>query len=110
MSSPIIRGRELVQRQKLPSDENYQENLNKLRKTTVKAKRLRVAPIDRGWSGGSARGRKAGPPDPVGDCENHFELPSKDFFCQINFQNMRPLVRRTKNWHFRPTSSSHVSS
>ncbi|KAK7598367.1 hypothetical protein V9T40_006602 [Parthenolecanium corni] len=67
LSSPIIRGRELVQRQKLPPDEHYQESLIKLRQPLFKAKRAKVSPLDRGWSGGNAGGRKVGPPDPVGD-------------------------------------------
>lgn len=67
LSSPLFRGRELMTQQKLPPDENYQENLNKLRQPIAKARRKKIAPIDRGWSGGHAAGRKIGPPDPVGD-------------------------------------------
>lgn len=79
LSSPIIRGRELVQRQKLPPDEHYQESLIKLRQPLFKAKRAKVSPLDRGWSGGNAGGRKVGPPDPVGDGENYFVCPTNDF-------------------------------
>lgn len=67
LSSPIIRGRELIHRTHLPPDENYQKNLDKLRKLSSRFRKPKTAPIDRGWSGGSARGRKIGPPDPIGE-------------------------------------------
>lgn len=33
----------------------------------AKLVRQKVAPIDRGWSGGHPGGRKIGPPDPIGE-------------------------------------------
>ncbi|XP_065212111.1 small ribosomal subunit protein uS5m [Planococcus citri] len=67
LSAPIIRGRELVQQTRLPEDKSIQENLYKLRDSVKRARRQRVAPIDRGWSGGHPNGKRIGPPDPIGD-------------------------------------------
>ncbi|XKL68608.1 hypothetical protein PGB90_006377 [Kerria lacca] len=90
LSAPILRGRELVQQQTLPPDENYEENLIKARKPMAKLVRQKVAPIDRGWSGGHPGGRKIGPPDPIG--EDKFE----------NFESVileqKPVVHMTRNF------------
>lgn len=53
-----------------------------------KAKRERVSPLDRGWTGGHPGGRKIGPPDPVGDCKKHFER----YFCLIIHRAVRIYV------------------
>ncbi len=62
-----MRGKELIQRHQLPADEKYEENLIKLRQPLGKLRKARVSPIDRGWTGGHAEGRKVGPPDPIGE-------------------------------------------
>jgi small subunit ribosomal protein S5 len=67
LSAPIIRGKEIIQRQKLPKDEKYQESLLKMRERVFKMKKQKISPIDRGWTGGHPEGRKIGPPDPVGE-------------------------------------------
>lgn len=67
LSAPIVRGREIVQREQLPPDEKYEENLTKMRDNVWKAKKHKIAAIDRGYSGGHAAGRRIGPPDPVGE-------------------------------------------
>lgn len=69
LSAPVIRGRELVQRQQLPEDKSIQENLHKLRDSVRRGRRQPVSPLDRGWSGGHPGGRKVGPPDPVEECK-----------------------------------------
>lgn len=56
-----------MQRQKLPKDEKYLENLLKMRERVFKLKKHTISPIDRGWTGGHPEGRRIGPPDPVGD-------------------------------------------
>ncbi|XP_014467612.1 PREDICTED: 28S ribosomal protein S5, mitochondrial [Dinoponera quadriceps] len=67
LNTPIFRGRELIQQQKLPEDPERAEKLAKLRQIQTKPKRVKLSPLERGWSGGSIAGRKIGPPDPVGE-------------------------------------------
>lgn len=67
LSAPVFRGREIVQREQLPPDEKYEENLTKIRDSIWKAKKFKMAAIDRGYSGGHAAGRRIGPPDPIGE-------------------------------------------
>lgn len=67
LNTPVFRGRELVQQQRLPEDPERMEKLAKLRQSQTKPKRIKLSPLERGWSGGSICGRKIGPPDPVGE-------------------------------------------
>ncbi|XP_034834081.1 small ribosomal subunit protein uS5m [Maniola hyperantus] len=69
LSAPVIRGRELLKQQRLPDDPERMEKLIKLRDSMTKFRRLKLSPIERGWSGSSMPGRSIGPPDPVGDEE-----------------------------------------
>lgn len=43
------------------------DKLIKLRDSMTKFRRLRLSPIERGWSGAKMPGRSIGPPDPVGE-------------------------------------------
>lgn len=44
-------------------------NLHKIRDAqNIRAKRFKMSPLERGWSGQKMQGRKLGPPDPIGDC------------------------------------------
>ena len=53
---------------KILSFEIYRmEKLIKLRDSMTKFRRLRLSPIERGWSGSRMPGRSIGPPDAVGD-------------------------------------------
>lgn len=67
LNAPIIRGRELVQQQKLPPDPEREKKLIKLRDSMGNFRVLRINPIDRGWSGSKMPGRSIGPPDTVGE-------------------------------------------
>ncbi|CAH2094706.1 unnamed protein product [Euphydryas editha] len=69
LSAPVIRGRELLKQQRLPDDPERMEKLIKLRDSMTKFRRLRLSPIERGWSGSWMPGRSIGAPDPVGDEE-----------------------------------------
>lgn len=71
LSAPIIRGREIVQRQQLPPDEEREAKLIKLRDSMSGRRFQKLTPIERGWSGSSMPGRSIGPPDPIG--EDNFE-------------------------------------
>lgn len=67
LSAPIIKGRELIKQEQLPPDPSYQDNLIKLRDQMGRPRRMRLAPIERGFSGNRLPGRKIGPPDPIGE-------------------------------------------
>ncbi|XP_059053159.1 small ribosomal subunit protein uS5m [Achroia grisella] len=69
LSAPVIRGRELLKQQRLPDDPERIEKLIKLRDSMTKFRRLKLSPIERGWSGSRMPGRSIGPPDPVGEDE-----------------------------------------
>ncbi|CAG4957423.1 unnamed protein product [Colias eurytheme] len=69
LSAPVIRGRELLKQQRLPDDPERMEKLIKLRDSMTKFRRLKLNPIERGWSGARMPGRSLGPPDPVADEE-----------------------------------------
>ncbi|KAL1401860.1 hypothetical protein pipiens_006343 [Culex pipiens pipiens] len=71
LSAPIIRGRELVQQQQLPEDKEREAKLKKIRDEMVNFKRLKLSPLERGWSGSKMPGRSIGAPDPIED--DHFE-------------------------------------
>lgn len=69
LSAPVIRGRELLKQQRLPDDPERMEKLIKLRDSMTKFRRLRLSPIERGWSGSRMPGRSIGQPDAVGEEE-----------------------------------------
>ncbi|KAL4717931.1 hypothetical protein ACJJTC_001349 [Scirpophaga incertulas] len=69
LSAPVIRGRELLKQQRLPDDSERMEKLIKLRDSMTKFRRLKLTPIERGWSGNRMPGRSIGPPDPIGEDE-----------------------------------------
>lgn len=69
LSAPVIRGRELLKQQRLPDDLERQEKLTKIRDSMSSFRRLKLSPIERGWSGTRMPGRSIGPPDPVGEDE-----------------------------------------
>ncbi|CAB3249321.1 unnamed protein product [Arctia plantaginis] len=69
LSAPVIRGRELLRQQRLPEDPERLEKLIKIRDSMIKFRRLKLSPIERGWSGSKLPGRSIGPPDKIGEDE-----------------------------------------
>ncbi|KAK4324306.1 hypothetical protein Pmani_005053 [Petrolisthes manimaculis] len=67
LNAPVIQGRELVQQKQLPKDEERQATLVRLRDTMGKYRRMKIDPLERGWSGTRMGGRSVGPPDPIGE-------------------------------------------
>ncbi|KYN31252.1 28S ribosomal protein S5, mitochondrial [Trachymyrmex septentrionalis] len=68
LNTPVFRGKELVQQQKLPVDPKREENLAKLRQIrSMGPKRMKLSPLERGWTSAQIGGRKVGPPDPIGE-------------------------------------------
>lgn len=48
------------------------EKLIKIRDSMTKFRRLRLSPIERGWSGAKMPGRSIGAPDPIGEGNYNF--------------------------------------
>lgn len=69
LNAPIIKGRDLINRTKLPPDTERQARLIKLRDSLGTFKFLKLSPMERGWSGNRMPGRSIGPPDPINECE-----------------------------------------
>lgn len=67
LTAPVIRGREIIKQMQLPEDPEREAKLLKMRNEMGQFKRLKILPIDRGWSGKKLPGRRVGPPDPVGE-------------------------------------------
>ncbi|XP_011686328.1 PREDICTED: 28S ribosomal protein S5, mitochondrial-like [Wasmannia auropunctata] len=68
LNTPVFRGRELMQQQKLPLDPEREEKLAKLRQNyQTGPKRTKLSPLERGWTSVQMGGRKIGPPDPIGE-------------------------------------------
>jgi len=67
LNAPIIRGKELVKREKLPKDEERMNEILKLRDNMGRFRPLRLDPLERGWSGNRMPGRSIGEPDAIGE-------------------------------------------
>ncbi|RZB38741.1 28S ribosomal protein S5, mitochondrial [Asbolus verrucosus] len=67
LTTPIIRGKEIVEQQQLPEDPEREKKLNMLRDKMGTFRYAKLSPIERGWSGAKMPGRSIGPPDPVGE-------------------------------------------
>lgn len=67
LSAPIIRGKELLEQQRLPDDPEREKKLIELRSKMGGFRRTRLSPIERGWTGAKLPGRSIGPPDPVAE-------------------------------------------
>ncbi|XP_046426070.1 28S ribosomal protein S5, mitochondrial [Neodiprion fabricii] len=67
LTAPVLRGKELIQQEKLPEDPERMAKLAKLRDENSSRKSFKIHPLDRGWSGSKLPGRSIGPPDPRGE-------------------------------------------
>ncbi|XP_008554102.1 28S ribosomal protein S5, mitochondrial [Microplitis demolitor] len=67
LNAPAVRGRELVQQQQLPENPEREKQIFKLRDSMQRKRKVKLHPLERGWSGRKPGGRRMGPPDPIGD-------------------------------------------
>lgn len=67
LTTPIIQGKEIMERKQLPPDPDREAKLIKLRDNMGQFRPLRLSPLERGWSGTKMHGRSIGPPDPIGE-------------------------------------------
>ncbi len=75
LNAPILKGREVVTRQQLPPNPEYESQLVKLRDDMSRIRYPSIAPLLRGFSGARFPGQSVGPPDPVADCKGFLLLP-----------------------------------
>ncbi|KRY50644.1 Protein sel-1 -like protein 1 [Trichinella britovi] len=61
LNSALTIGRQMLEPKYLPPDPEREQKLLKLREVT-RVSRLKLHPLERGWSGTSLKGRKLGPP------------------------------------------------
>lgn len=67
LTGPVVKGSEMMPQRKLPPDPSFMENIIKIRETLGRRKKVKLHPLERGWSGTKITGRKLGPPDPIGE-------------------------------------------
>lgn len=67
LTGPVVKGSEMLPQRKLQPDPSFMENIIKIRDSLGKRKRVKLHPLERGWSGTRILGRKLGPPDPIGE-------------------------------------------
>ncbi|XP_022668709.1 28S ribosomal protein S5, mitochondrial-like isoform X2 [Varroa jacobsoni] len=98
LNAPIFRGREVVERQQLPPDPEREKRLIELRdKQQINFRRIRLTPLERGWSGTRAPGRSLGPPDTPEDIDiKDFDSVVLDLRLVSNMTSHLGRVRRHK--------------
>ncbi|XP_011266015.2 28S ribosomal protein S5, mitochondrial [Camponotus floridanus] len=65
LNTPVFRGKELVQQQKLSVDPERKQKLIEFRQSQTRPMRVKLSPLERGWTSSKMGGRKIGPPDPI---------------------------------------------
>ncbi|KAL1226755.1 Small ribosomal subunit protein uS5m [Trichinella spiralis] len=69
LNSALTIGQQMLEPKYLPPDPEREQKLLKLREVT-RVSRLKLHPLERGWSGTSLKGRKLGPPPCIAEQEN----------------------------------------
>ncbi|XP_049306068.1 28S ribosomal protein S5, mitochondrial [Bactrocera dorsalis] len=67
LNAPIVRGKTLIQQERLSEVNNMDRNINKIRDLMGTYRIAKVNSIDRGWSGAKMPGRSIGPPDAINE-------------------------------------------
>ncbi|ESO03920.1 hypothetical protein HELRODRAFT_79614 [Helobdella robusta] len=67
LNSPILKGKAIVSRQKLPPDPEKAQEIVRMRDQMSKVRYPALPPLLRGYSGSKFNGQSVGPPDPVAD-------------------------------------------
>ncbi|RWS22886.1 28S ribosomal protein S5-like protein [Leptotrombidium deliense] len=97
LNAPVIRGREVVARERLPEDNDYAENLIRFRNDLDVYKKTTIHPMDRGWSSNKILGRWLGPPEPI-DGEEFPQFNTKIVMLKASLEMSSTLgkVRKVK--------------
>lgn len=97
LNAPVVTANKLVEAQDLGKNQEFSETLSKVRTQMNVYRKYRELPLDRGWSGRKAHGRKAGPPAPHNETE--FEGFESTVLMMRNLMNMTGVLGRTKRIH-----------
>lgn len=65
LNTPVIRGTEVVRQEQLPKNMERVSQLQQIRSELAANKRVKLSPLERGWSGNRLPGRSLGPPEPI---------------------------------------------
>ena len=88
LNTPVIKGRQVIDRQRLPPNKDFQQQLVEIRDKSTKMTYESRPPILRGWSGKGMAGVSIGPPDPIGDCKTYIYL----------FERLSKLIKTCLLW------------
>lgn len=72
LNSPVIKGKEVLNRKQLPPNPDYSAEIIRLRDSMSRIRHPGLSPLLRGFSGNRFPGQSVGAPDPIGDCELFF--------------------------------------
>lgn len=67
LNSPILVGNKVLPQTQLPPDPEQQQSLVRMRDMNSRISYIRLAPLERGFSGPFMAGRSVGPPQPIND-------------------------------------------
>lgn len=94
LNTKVFVGRNVKNIEDVGKNVDFEENLQKVRQTMNVYRKFREAPIDRGWSGRKAHGRRAGPPDEFN--ETAFEGFESTVLMLRSLLGMSGVLGRTK--------------
>lgn len=97
LNTPVISANRLTDIQDVGVNKAFEENLIRVRQGMNVYRKFKEAPIDRGWSGRKAHGRKAGPPDEYN--ETQFEGFNSTVLMLRPIMGMSGILGRTKRMH-----------
>ncbi|XP_051161085.1 28S ribosomal protein S5, mitochondrial [Leptopilina boulardi] len=70
LTGPVIQGKTLIQQQRLPDDPDFEKKIIDMREASSKFKKLKVHPLERGWTSAKLGGKKLGPPSAAREDES----------------------------------------
>lgn len=97
LNAPIVSGNKLTDIHDVGPNQEFSEQLSKVRTQMNVYRKFRELPLDRGWSGRKAHGRKAGPPAPYNETE--FEGFESTVLMLRTLMGMSGVLGRTKRMH-----------
>lgn len=97
LNVPVMSANRLSEIQDVGVNKSFEESLTRVRQEMNVFRKFRDAPIDRGWSGRKAHGRKAGPPDEHNETE--FEGFHSTVLMLRPILGMSGVLGRTKRMH-----------
>lgn len=97
LNAPVTTANKLVDIHDVGQNQEFSDNLSKVRTQMNVYRKFREIPLDRGWSGRKAHGRKAGPPAPYNETE--FEGFESTVLMLRTLMGMSGVLGRTKRMH-----------